>query len=410
MKLKKGTFKPDEKVKVVAMEKNDRRMGRRMLQVYEEIAPFVLDAVTKLKATCKLGCAHCCMLLNYISFPEAVAIAEFVIKEDRLRKQLPSITATLMTQLKDVSVSGNIQEARRSYFDRRNPCVFLSSEKACLIHPVRPASCRLHYVISDPELCNPLAVTDIVRIDLRAVELHVSSEAHRVSRQAGFDFLMGPFQVMVMWAIKLLIEGRSEVMKAVADPNRDSLNLLYWKVTGFDPSRLILFSRSASMGLDLRSALVSAGLVSAEKAAEAERQVEQQRVDDEIRAEYNRRIRLYPRNRFGRPIALAEWMLQQRRPPDLKDRCCHCGQIGLHLEQAVIQVIDDAFFKRGTAKSLDEMYTQAMTKAIDLRDRGKILTRYDTSFSPPPIRDYYGGHETFLCRACSVYAFRSALS
>jgi Fe-S-cluster containining protein len=224
---------------VASMEKNDRRMGRRLLQVYEELDPLIQDAATKMKAQCRAGCASCCHLFNLISFPEAVAIAEYIVKHDGLRRTIPQITQKLTIQLKDVDLSGDSKKARQSYFEKQHACVFLNSATSlCTIYPVRPMTCRSHYVVSDPKSCQVQETGDVASLDLRDMELYVASEASHVSKQCGVDFLMGPFQVMVMWAIKLLVDGRRPTMQATEDEKLGPLNLKAWTVVNFDPSKI----------------------------------------------------------------------------------------------------------------------------------------------------------------------------
>jgi hypothetical protein len=154
------------------------------------------------------------------------------------------------------------------------------------------------------------------------------------------------------------------------------------------------------MGHDLRSALVSAGLVSQNQAEEAERRAVLQKAEADKRAELESRLRTYPRSRIGKPVVYAEWMLKKQMPVDVERRCAHCGTEGVYPEEAM-QAVLDAGWKKGT--SLEQFFAVSFTKAQEIGAAGKVLMPFCTDFLPDQVRDFYEGKSLHLCAACFRY-------
>jgi Fe-S-cluster containining protein len=207
------------------IDKQSRRLGRRTLQVYQETDPIAQAAAKKMGATCSEGCAHCCYLLTTVTIPEAVAIAEHLLTDLSWQAQLSTLVKKLYDQLNELA-DPNITKA--SYFDKKIPCIFLRDNK-CGIYKIRPTACRYHYVVSDPKNCAHGAEnTETARIDLVALEARAWSEGQRVSRQVGIPMTAAPLQVSLMWALKLLAEGREAFEKATKDQSLGVMSLGYW--------------------------------------------------------------------------------------------------------------------------------------------------------------------------------------
>jgi Fe-S-cluster containining protein len=208
-------------------EKQLKRLGRRTLQVYRELDPIAQKTATTMKATCSKGCAHCCYLLSLISLPEAVAIAERLLTRPEWQTQYSHLLRILYEH---VNVLANPDLSGASYFAAKIPCVFLGTDKTCRIYDVRPTSCRYHYVISDPKHCSPDAedLDKRASIDSLPYTLKVLEDNLHVSKQVGIPMAVAPMQVMVLWALKLLSEGRKAFNAALEDQTLGALGLSYW--------------------------------------------------------------------------------------------------------------------------------------------------------------------------------------
>lgn len=207
-----------------------RRMGRRMVSTYIDSEKMVAKVSEGLTLSCKQGCAGCCYQLVLASLPEAVAVAEYFLSNVQRRGLIPDIMRSLWAQLGSIE-GANIAEHRQNYFQKKQACVFLVEEtKLCSIYPVRPAACRHHFVVSDPALCQPEAgMQEVGRVNASEAELQVLSEANRVSRQTKLPLYVGPFQVVLLWAFKLLIEGRPAFEAALNDPELGVMDLKGWQ-------------------------------------------------------------------------------------------------------------------------------------------------------------------------------------
>lgn len=211
------------------IDKQSRRLGRRTLAVYKEVDPIAQKAAEKMGTTCSKGCSHCCHLLTIVTLPEAVAIAERLLTDLEWQKQYSHLTKVLYEQLQ-VLADPNL--TRVSYFDKRMPCVFLGAEGQCRIYDIRPTACRYHYVVSDPKRCShDTDNNETSIIDLRALENKVWQDGVHVSKQTGLPMLAAPFQVILLWALKLLGEGRSAFDEAMKDDSLGPMGLRYWMET-----------------------------------------------------------------------------------------------------------------------------------------------------------------------------------
>lgn len=211
--------------------KQARRLGRRTLEIYKELDGPVERIAEKQNATCKRGCHSCCYMFVTTSLPEGVAIAEYVAKEwspNRLQALMKKLYAEARYLAKD-------EFSEDEHFVSKRPCVFLDTKNGdCTIYPVRPAVCRYHYVVSDPEKCNPDNGKQRVKmIDFRDLEGRVRSEGDRVSKQVGAPFpTMAPIPVTVLWGKLLLEHGVPHFRERVSRLGR-VFDVAYW------PARMV---------------------------------------------------------------------------------------------------------------------------------------------------------------------------
>lgn len=204
-------------------------MGRKMTTLYDKLDPVFEKSASQLTLSCKAGCAGCCYQLTLVSLPEAVAIAEYFLMDTQRRGLIPLLMRSFLEQAGKIP-PGDIKAIRQEYFHKKVPCTFLDEEtKLCTIYPVRPSACRYHAVVTDPALCQPEAgIQEVGFVDTRVVTAHVLSEANRVSKQTKIPLFLAPLPVMMLWAFKLLIEGRAAFELALKDDGLGSLGLKEW--------------------------------------------------------------------------------------------------------------------------------------------------------------------------------------
>ena len=208
------------------VDKQVRRAGRRVLQVYQEQEDFAQEAAKVKKATCVEGCSHCCYKFTTTSLAEGIAIAEYLLTETSMNWGFDQLMKTVYEAAKLVSAP-DLNEAK--YFEQQHPCPFLSPKKSCRIYKVRPAVCRYHYVVSDPSHCDVNAEdSSVLFLNLRALEMKVWSEADRVSKQAGMPLsVFAPLPIVVSWGMRALTEGRDTWLDGI-DKLGPSFSLDYW--------------------------------------------------------------------------------------------------------------------------------------------------------------------------------------
>jgi len=202
------------------------RLQRRVLEIYKGTDE---EMVRRERAfgptTCQVGCDHCCYLLNLVSFPEAVVVARHVLADPFQASLLPRLLGKLYDQLPAVA---NALADRDAYFQQQVPCVFLYEHK-CRVYTARPGSCRHYAVVSDPSLCAPTGVHTVQSIDTRDIRFALLEEAIEVSRKEGVPFWVGPFQVILIWALKYAAEG-PQALRDAENEDHGVLSLKPWRV------------------------------------------------------------------------------------------------------------------------------------------------------------------------------------
>ena len=119
--------------------------AERAREAHAKVDCYLRDDVEQSKSSlsCRSGCAHCCKIPVHVTDAEAdAAIAEakrvdWAIDRRRLKRQ---------------SRAGLRNWSRLGAADRR--CVFLGEDDRCRVYEHRPTACRLHNVLSAPDLCD----------------------------------------------------------------------------------------------------------------------------------------------------------------------------------------------------------------------------------------------------------------
>lgn len=158
-----------------------RRAGKVVLQLYREHTPYVAEAATRLGATCKEGCSHCCTLPATATVPEMVPVVEYLAGRNDWEQRRPALERELNHQLASFAgVNVLIEDERVAFSRRKLPCVFLKDSR-CEIYALRPAVCRYHMVVSPPENCEHGPTNEsLTLIDLRGLERDVAIKGAEV--------------------------------------------------------------------------------------------------------------------------------------------------------------------------------------------------------------------------------------
>lgn len=111
-----------------------------------KLIDHVLDNSDHLKETitCKgSGCNHCCKMAVCVSSDEAILL----LKTARRKKiKIDKEYLKLQSDFKN----SNWHKLGKDYM----PCVFLGDDGKCMVYDQRPAACRAHFSVSDPDLCD----------------------------------------------------------------------------------------------------------------------------------------------------------------------------------------------------------------------------------------------------------------
>jgi hypothetical protein len=99
------------------------------------------------KVRCKAACDGCCSRLVYLTVAEATVVQEHLAKTG----QWPEVRARAVVLATTVKSANSV-----SWFKMNLKCPVLDEEKkTCRAYAVRPTPCSVHFVSSDPALCDP---------------------------------------------------------------------------------------------------------------------------------------------------------------------------------------------------------------------------------------------------------------
>jgi len=101
---------------------------------------------------CKPGCAACCSRLVQLSVAEALIIYDYLKNKNLWSK----VRENAMAQYKLALSTDEV-----SWFKMNISCSVLDQNtKMCMAYLVRPTSCSVHFVTSDPSVCDPWSVSE----------------------------------------------------------------------------------------------------------------------------------------------------------------------------------------------------------------------------------------------------------
>lgn len=215
-----GGLQSRKETMTLAMEKDCRRLGRRIRAIYATIdAQLTGLREHKPDISCGgIGCIGCCHQLVLVALPEAILIAERLLTEPRLLEEFGPALAQQADYLETP-----VSHSRANYFDRAIPCALLRNG-ACAIYNERPSACRYLFVCSPAANCQPGALdSKVAQVDLRQAQDFIVSESLRISKQARLPLLILPLQQAIGAAIVLLRDGRTAFLRRFGLKEDDSL-------------------------------------------------------------------------------------------------------------------------------------------------------------------------------------------
>lgn len=166
-----------------------------LMGLFKEADKIAEDAATKMHATCRKGCTHCCGLLATITIADGFVLAEGLLNRPDWEEWLPKLVAAA----KQYCYHGISKE---SWFRKKNMCVFLK-DGACSVYERRPAACRYHYVISDPKNCSPDMPPDTATAMLDLITLEAQT-SWKVAQEL-IDFpVSGPIPLLTLHCMEQL--------------------------------------------------------------------------------------------------------------------------------------------------------------------------------------------------------------
>lgn len=129
-------------------------------------------------STCKRKCSGCCRRMIHITVAEAIVIQQHLEKS--------GVWADVLRRCLDMLASVR-HASSMSWFRMNVECPILS-EGECLAYSVRPATCSVHFALSDPKLCHPWSTEagEYMPVELEDVfldfqkTLHSSIDAHGI--------------------------------------------------------------------------------------------------------------------------------------------------------------------------------------------------------------------------------------
>lgn len=154
-----------------------------MLEIYREIDRVIAKELERLRQegivpTCQKGCHFCCRQVIPTTILEARVSGQYIkrnfseYQRDELRNKLLNWFKWVETELPEhTSKAGNEKKAFYNY----GPDCPLLVDGECSIYPVRPVTCRTHYVSSNPDSCRPYTDTQAAQDELTMITniLHV---------------------------------------------------------------------------------------------------------------------------------------------------------------------------------------------------------------------------------------------
>ncbi len=126
---------------------NSLKRARFFNQLVEDFHTKQLEADSDnaSRIYCRRGCSKCCSLAVGVTEDEAISVKNYAFEN-----RIPIDTERLARQREFGRDKWSLLEVEEKV------CVFLDSKtNGCLVHSVRPNSCRNHLVLDTDEFCGP---------------------------------------------------------------------------------------------------------------------------------------------------------------------------------------------------------------------------------------------------------------
>jgi Fe-S-cluster containining protein len=123
-------------------------LSQALKDLYGQLDAIMAKQSEVAHVTCKRGCMHCCQLLTLVTTAEGIYMAEAVFE----REDWEAVVERLAVAAKKCFYDGL---THANYLDKKLRCPFLSAENDCEVYERRPACCRYHAAVTDPERCRP---------------------------------------------------------------------------------------------------------------------------------------------------------------------------------------------------------------------------------------------------------------
>lgn len=128
--------------KLLAIPKGPAR-ARHAHELIGEAIDFGLKYEMTEQVTCTKGCSECCRMY-VVTVPSEAELIMTYIRENN---------TPVKWDRADVQSGAEEEDYYTQKMKENNKCMFLSDEGVCNIYTVRPAACRLHFVVSPKEMC-----------------------------------------------------------------------------------------------------------------------------------------------------------------------------------------------------------------------------------------------------------------
>ncbi len=180
-------------------------LSQALGDLYKQLDAYMAEQSEKAKVTCKRGCAHCCHLLTLVTTAEGVYMAEMVFQ----RPDWEAVVERLAEAAKECFYDGL---SKSNYFRKKLPCPFLSEKDECEVYERRPACCRYHAAVTDPELCRPeYKGTDFGMLDTLEVQAHVWELAKHVEKPV----VAAPVALQVLFCMEMISRKNKDARKVM---------------------------------------------------------------------------------------------------------------------------------------------------------------------------------------------------
>lgn len=186
----KADQRRQDKARAAAKADDRRRIVLRVYQGCDDAASRALGRLAErgITPTCSAGCAHCCRLEVPVSRAEAETLAAWLVENldasalAAIRDRLRAWLAWYRSEYPRLVAAGI---ERADVFAKHAPSCALLVDGRCSAYPVRPITCRNHFVSSPPQVCADGGDPDVILDVSRAAYGAVSELRDLVARQGG---------------------------------------------------------------------------------------------------------------------------------------------------------------------------------------------------------------------------------